>query len=304
MDYSEIISQLKRLDLSKYPRQEIKSLIGKLGQFGVIKMMLHPGKVLIRARPNVGDEKFNVRNQLSYKPAEFNKTYQRASTPSQTMFYAGTIPDDIQKGERDNARMIASLEASNLLRDLDAEGEQTITFSKWVVTKDIPLMAICYRKDFTEKSSHTKELYEEYQKQILTQDKEMQEKSVAITQFFAEEFGKNISNNAPDYNYMISAVFTEIIVKLRRGIEGVYYPSVRADGMGYNVAISPEYADNTLKLVAVGECKMYKKNKNTIVDNETVCLIDDDSKPFDLKPVSPEIHRGRENILQELERRK
>lgn len=297
-DYEIGISRLKIADLSSYPHDAIKQSIQQFGKFGAIIMTLHKGKTLIRARPNQPGEIFSTRAELSYKPQKFNTSYQRASTPYQTMFYAGTIPEDVKIGELDNARFVASLEASNLLRDTEREGEQTITFSKWAVTDDIPLFAICYHKDFISKSSHTKKLNEAYEEQLKSQDADMQQKSHAITEFLASEFAKYLPHDAPDYHYMISAVFTEAAIL--KGVAGVYYPSVRAEGMGFNVAINPEYTDSHLKLVAAGECIMYKRGKHTIVDNDTVCIIEDDTQPFTFVPVSDELKRGKDKILQEL----
>lgn len=293
---NEIIDQLKSLDLTTYPYDQIRSLIGEFGKFGLIQMILHPGKTIIRARPNENGERFSTRSELSYKPNHFNKSYLRASTPNLTMLYAGTIPEDLKDGELDNARIISSLEASNLLRDKGQEGEQTITFSKWVVTKDIPLIAVCYHKDFTEKSSHTKELYEAYNEWTKQLPPELYDKSIAITTFLASEFAKKEIRG--DFDYMISAIFSEMSVE--KGQAGLYYPSVRTDGMGYNVAIAPNVVDTSLKLLVAGECKMYKKGDRTIVDNETVCTIDDDTKPFTLLPIAPEHHAGRNKILDEL----
>src|SRR5258706_13939168 len=96
-EYKRAIEEIKRLDLSNYPDEEIKSSIGKFEKFGIIKMTLHAGKSLLRARPNEPSKIFSKRNELSYKPSEYNKTYQRASTPSQTMFYTGIIPENIKK---------------------------------------------------------------------------------------------------------------------------------------------------------------------------------------------------------------
>lgn len=70
------------------------------------------------------------------------------------------------------------------------DGEQKITFSKWVVTQDIPLIAICYHKDFTSKSSHTKELYNAYQNATKTLPTDLLENSLADTTFLASEFAK------------------------------------------------------------------------------------------------------------------
>lgn len=296
-DYLETLRKLKELDLSQYPHDEVKATIGEFGKFGLIQMTLHKGKALIRARPNVaGGASFSTRSELSYTPAQYNTRYQRASTPNQTMFYAGTIPENIPANELNNARIIASLEASHLLRNIGQEGEQVVTFSKWVVTQDIPLIAVCYHKDSIEQSSHTKELYEAYHNSMKDIDEALKGKSIAITEFLASEFAKKDVD--PDYKYMISAIFSEIVVG--KGLAGVYFPSVRADAKGYNVAVSPQFADACLQLVAAGECTIYKKGDHTIVDNETVCIIEDDTSPFKLSPIAPEHHVGRDAILKML----
>jgi hypothetical protein len=91
-DYLDTIKALQSLNLATYPKHEIIRLIRKFGQFGIIQMTLHPGKSIIRARPMNPNEHFRTRAELSYKPALANKTYQRASTPDQTMFYGAVIP--------------------------------------------------------------------------------------------------------------------------------------------------------------------------------------------------------------------
>ena len=59
------------LDLSKYPHDEIETLIWEFIPFGVIKQVLPPSKVILRATPNSG-ERFTTRAELSYKPPEYN----------------------------------------------------------------------------------------------------------------------------------------------------------------------------------------------------------------------------------------
>ncbi len=212
------------------------------------------------------------------------------------MFYGGIIPEDLKKGELDNARIVSTLETSNLLRDTNIDGEQTITFSKWIVTKDIHLFAVCHYEDFVNKSSHTKELYDAYNEWTKNLSPDLLEKSLTITTFLATEFAKKEIRG--DFDYLISAIFS--LISIEKGLGGIYYPSVRTDGMGYNVAIAPLIADTCLKLVATGECKMYKKGNHTIVDNEMVCTIEDDKIPFIMKPVAPEYHMGRDRVMEKL----
>lgn len=293
----QVMEELRGLDLSAYPSEKINTLIQQFEKFGLIQMVLHPGKTIIRARPNLPGQRFTTRTELSYKPQQFNTTFQRASTPNQTMFYGAPIPDDVKPGEIDNARLIASCEASSLLRNKGEEGEQTITFSKWVVTQDIPLIAMCYHKDFVEKSPHTKELYDAYQEWCREYPSDFRDHSMSVTTFLGEQFAKN--DITEDYDYMISAMFSEIVINKGKG--GIYYPSVKVEGLGYNVAISPAFVDSSLKLVAVGECIMYKQGDQTMVDNELVCTIEDPTRPFELKSVPPENHVGRENIYARME---
>jgi hypothetical protein len=301
-EYVDTIHALLSLDLSTCPKEEIIRLIRQFGSFGLIQLTLHPGKSIIRARPMGPSEHFRSRAELSYKPASANKTYQRASTPDQTMFYGAVIPEDLPDDEKVNARIVASLETARLLRTPGLDGEQRMTFSRWIVTKDIPLVAICYHQDFVTKSSHSKELYEAYHRSmagVMIRDPVLAQRSTAITEFLAAQYAKKVVDH--DYEYMISALFSSITVA--RGQAGIYYPSIRADAKGFNVAIAPDYVDQGLRLVAAGECTIYKRGDQTIGDNDTSCEIDDDSLPFDYKPVSPEYHMGREEVLAEFARR-
>jgi hypothetical protein len=293
MEPQEIIEDLKRMDYSSDPAGRVQELLSGFGRFGIIQFTLNRGKILIRARPMHSGEHFSTRSELSYKPAEFNTTYQRASTPRQTMFYGASIPEDLPPAEQANARIIAALETSYLLRTHGQEGEQPITFSKWVVTEDIPLVAICYHANFVNVNAHNRELFEAFHRQTEALDPKMRDRTRTITEFLAEEYAKKDTD--PNYKYMISAIFTEIV--LRKGMAGVYYPSVRADAQGFNVAISPEYTDRCLRLVAAGECTIYKQGDHTIGDNETICEIDDDSKPFAFQPIAPEHHIGRAGVM-------
>lgn len=296
MDYQEIIAKLSALDLTTLPHDEISALISQFERFGIVEMRLHKGKELIRCRPSIPGRPFTNRAELSYVPPVKNTKYQRASTPFNTMFYGVPIVEQAKDEEVSNARIVSALETARLLRNPSQEGEELLTFSKWEVTDDIPLVAVCYHKDFIQQSRETKELYEAYHAWVDTLPAALHLSSIATTEYLAGEFAKRMTGK--EHEYMISAVFSEFAK--RKGHAGVYYPSVRADGKAFNVAISPEYVDSCLKLTAAGECTLYKRGNQVIGDNENICLIDDDSKPFTFSPVDPKYHVGRDLILQEL----
>jgi hypothetical protein len=200
----------------------------------------------------------------------------------------------------DSERVIGAFEAIKLLRDSEPSGEATVSYSKWVVVKDIPFVSVVSHKKFLEKNSYLEELHTAYQGFLNQCSPEVINNSNVAMDFFADEFAKDFTPN--DYDYLLSALFTEMIVS-KGFAAGVLYPSVRTGGQGFNVAIHPSFIDNNhLELEAVAECTLYKRGKRTMVDNETVAMVLKGQDSFELKPVLPEYHVGRERILKELEK--
>jgi hypothetical protein len=294
MEIKELVDTFKKLDLTTYPEAEIRTLFKKMGKIGFMSTTLHPGHVIVRARPNE-EKTFTVRGDLSYKPPKYNTTFQRASTPQQTMFYGGIVPPNVLKDISGNARFAPAFEASYLIRD-DLDGMQTLTFSKWEVVKDIPLITICHNEDFVGKHAHTFNLNEVYHKTLKQMPVDVANRSVEMTSYLADEFAKKLNSADKDFNYMISSVFTEL--SLTSDNSGIYYPSVQTMGLGFNVAIAPNVVDSSLKLVGASECTIYKKGKSILVDNETTCDIIDDTQPFVLKPIDPKYRFGKEESMK------
>ena len=78
---------------------------------------------------------------------------------------------------------------------------------------------------------------------------------------------------------MISALFSEEISRL--GLDGVLYPSVRVDGKGFNIAITPE-ATKKLGLYVAGECSIYKHKDQVAVDNNSIVELQGIEEEFKL----------------------
>lgn len=290
-----VLTELSKLNLARYPYYEIKNLIGKLGKVAIIGATFHPGKRIYRARPNENGEHFSTASQLSYKPASYNLTFQRASTPHTTMFYGAVLPPNLKFGELDSTQVVGLFEVLDFMRSTDSSGERVLTFGKWVVTKKINLCAVLFHHDFLSKSNYTQTMYDGYIN-YLNRFPKFKVDSLLVSDFFAKQFAKSFT--PIDYYYMLSSCFSEMIVE--KGLAGVLYPSVRTEGKGFNVALSPYYADNCLELEAVGECTVYKRRGQTFVDNEQSALVLVGQKDFTLKPVLPQFHAGRDIIMSEL----
>lgn len=277
MEIDKVIEEFKKLDLSKYPYDEIKSLFNEVGHIGTIIVTFHRGKSVMRARPNEENQRFDKKADLSFKPQEFNKTYQRASTPNQTMFYATSVPDKLEKGELDNMRIIGITETIPMLRDKVKSGFQKISFGRWVVKEDIKLMAIVHHESYYNESNYTRELVNAFKGFIDRYPKEIVDKSLKFQDYLASEFAKE--KIQADYDYMISAIFTENII--RNGLDGILYPSVRTAGKGFNVAITPK-ATEKLGLYVAGECSIYKSKDQVVVGNDAIVQLDGKQTEFKL----------------------
>lgn len=294
----EILAALEALDLSKYPYQETKDLIGSIGPVAAIEYVLHPGKVIMRARPNKIGERFSKISEISYKPEQYNNTYQRASTPHNTMFYGSTVSEKLKPGELELMRIIGLFEAISLCRDVHSEGEQIMTYSRWRVVKDIPLMAIIHHTGFPVDNSEAAEMREYFTKRLSEQPQEVAEKSKIVTDFLSNQYAKEITPK--DYDYLISAIYTEMLI-VNGHAGGVLYPSVRTGGDGFNVAIHPYYLDNGYLIPeVVGECTIYKRGIETVVDNETIAILEPGQSEFTLEPVKPEDHTGKDKVMRYL----
>lgn len=291
----ELLKDFKSLKLEEYPVDKIKELILEIGEIGTIIFTLHAGKAIYRARPIKGNELFSEASELSFLPANKNDKYKRASTPKNTMFYGSILPEVINPEELNENRVVGLFECVPFLRNTDLDGEQKIAFGKWIVTKDIPLLAIVNHDDFRNKSEYIKEMNEGFEA-FIAKHPDKKERTLKILGYLASEFAKKETNN--DYDYLISALFTERMIE--KGLAGVLYPSVRTGGDGFNVAIHPYYIKSCIMLSAVSECTVYKKGKKTIVDNETVAHLQEGEEHFTLGPVKTDYHIGRRNALQEL----
>lgn len=280
MSIEEVIEGLKSLDLTTYPEEEIRFYLNNIGQIASIAVTYHRGKCVMRARPNYDDERFSKKSQLSYKPQEFNKTYQRASTPNKTMFYATAIPDKIELGELDNMRIIGVAETIPLLRDKQKSGYLKISFGKWHVHDNINLLAIIHKDTYYHESNFTKELVDAYNHFSQNVPKEIVEKSLKTQTYLAEEFAKKEIRG--DFDYMISSIFTEYAIK--QGYDGVIYPSVRVDGKGFNIAITPESSEK-LGLYVAGECSIYKHKDHVVIGNDAIVQLDGKQEEFKLNDI-------------------
>jgi len=162
---------------------------------------------------------------------------------------------------------------------------------RWIVHEDLNLIEIIHKDSYFHANSFTCELVEAFNIASKTVPTDLLEKSLTIQTYLAEEFSKEEING--DYDYMISAIFSEIAVK--KGYDGIFYPSVRVQGQGFNIAITPE-ATKKLGLYVAGECSIYKIKDHTIVGNDAIIELDGEQESFEMA----QLQGHQEEILAKL----
>jgi hypothetical protein len=267
-----VIDKLTKLDLSHKPEKKVKDALDKIKQIPIMVTRYNIGKEIERAVPNTESEPvFNTVSRISYKPQKYNTDFQRASTPDNTMFYGCVIPENVSNEEIDNARVIGAAETCELIRNENAEdGKQLITFGKWRVKEELNLATIV-NPDVEYKVEYLKKLVADYQKCLNTLSKDIRKSYQILLKFITSEFSKTV-DKGKNYNYMISAIFTEMLITSpNNNIDGVIYPSVQTDGNGLCIAILPE-SMNKLELIKVLQCKAIRKGKKVSLDNVSLTL--------------------------------
>lgn len=280
INVSDIIQKIKALDLGVNPYKEVRAFLQEFGKFGLIELRLHPTNEFIRARPLQGGETISVVEDLSYKPQHLNTSYQRASTPNNTMFYGVLVqPEFTPNGFLSMGRAAGLLESAAMMRDKNSKGIQRVAYGKWSNTRDMRLAAIVYNDQLAGSNPKSEMLHNAFKFHVKRMNG-LEAETLAITGFLADEYAKDPIMT--EFDYMISAIFTEIAVE--KGFDGVLYPSVRTLGQGLNIAVTPDFVNRYMELRAAGECTVLKNGEKTIVLNDTVATIPRGQKDLKLQP--------------------
>lgn len=220
--------------------EELEQLFTLLRQwFSVPKIILREGVFLYRARIINDISEIQTAHQLSYTPAEYNISYKRASTPSNTMFYS------ISGDSYWDCIFGCFSEICECFRKPNAKHKNyKIIVGLWETTTELTLPQIinidgCNKSDaFQNASEYTN---------LLNSLGNIGIDIANFWRFMNKEFTKIVTT---EEEYWISSIFTEWLIK-ELNSHGVIYESVQAtDPKLRNVhciALTPKVADTCLK---------------------------------------------------------
>lgn len=203
------------------------------------KLVLGKGCYIYRATPITSIADINDSKRLSYKPEYLNKTYQRASTPFNTMFYG------IVSNTYINAVMGCLGETCDCLRNAGMPNKHyKVVISEWKLKEDVALVQMISIKGINKSKVFNNQ--EEIIKRIKEKNAQNEQENIEFLEFMSHEFKKRCQQES---DYWISAIYTEFLTQLL-GYDGVVYESVQAIDSALSevkcVALTPKFTDNNL----------------------------------------------------------
>jgi hypothetical protein len=300
-----IIKKFEKLNLNEYPLKDIDDLLIKAENHAIMLTHLQQPEnqqlpiMIERAVNNTKEEPvFSKTSRISFKPAKLNKSYLRASTPKNSMFYGSIIsesdllvnsPSDL--GKIKDARIVSLSEISSLMRNSDViEGWSRMTFGLWKIVEKISLATIIdplakYNEQYL------CSIQDNYLNFLNQYSDEIKNNTLEYLKFLSKEFSKYV-NSGNNHEYLISSKFTEHFVK-KSSFDGVIYPSVQSKGYGLCVALHPR-AIKKLELSSVTQGVLTKKiQKDPLsilsdyrLENEKFCWVSKGAENFELKHIN------------------
>lgn len=220
----------------------------------IIRMFFPAGTSFLRQRINENDKMFTQISELSYPPADKTTHYGRANIPYNPMFYCCTFRKGSNKMPA--PRLVALLETSDFAKDVESIGIERATCSKWISLKDLSLISLPFSEAYKRPCDDIKLINKSWQEYSVKNN--INTESLELLEYMSNEIAKHFDNSQ---DYFKVAHFVHYLMRIHpktMEADGMIYPSVPAEGEGFNVVLKPEVADRYLKFDNASLCYMAK----------------------------------------------
>lgn len=259
-----LTERVANLDYSEADVPKLYDLFNSIkGQLPIVKIKTLEDCHIFRQRRNERNHDFKSINELSYPPVKAVKNYGRVNIPGKPMFY-GCSFGNYQSTEIPIKASV--MEVSELIKDTNLFGIERTTCSVWKVVDSLNLLAFPFSESYknpTDDIIHIQKEWKAFDNSKVCKDNQ------SLIEYMSNEIAKNTDENL---DYIKIAHFVYFLLNNNiptQSYDGVLYPSVHAQGNGYNVALKPCAVDNKLQFVSAHCCyvvKRYEKPKEIDVD--------------------------------------
>jgi hypothetical protein len=256
-----LIQHLKEYILENTPNEKIYNLINECN----ISLPIYTDELrydqdiyIYRMVPNKCEKFLSKKGRISYNPTG---KANRCNIENKPVFY-GTL--ELRKK---NDKIVDPISVCS--NELQIEENEIVTIGTWKVKKSFEYCLIFPK-------SKEIEFIEEFKKQY----KNNKLTTMVLNDYLREEMGKEVKKGE-EYEYKITAAFSNIVFDKGQNIKAIAYPSTKlGEGIGYNIAIKKETIDGgCLELINAGTYKslnnqLHLISKGTINDNGTIDYIE------------------------------
>lgn len=260
-----ITDSLRTYNIQKGNLDELYGIFKSVKDYDIpiVRYTIYPGSGLIRQRVNPQGKEFYNISELSYPPALCLSKYGRANLPYQPMFYACSFPKNTNGVNVPLPRMVSLIETSSFFKDKNSVGIERATVSRWDVTETLNLIALPFWGEYTRPCPDVSKLAKDWYD--IRQDISVNPNGLELIQYMSTEIAKDFSS---DNEYMVIANFVNYLLNVNmktKDSDGIIYPSVPAQGGGFNVAIKPDVVDKKIRFVGASLCHLLKKRDKSYV---------------------------------------
>ncbi len=237
----------------------------------IVRFTIYPGSGLIRQRINLRGKEFQEVSELNYPPANYLSNHGRANLPYQSMFYACFFPSE-NEPNTPIPRIVSLLETSSFFKDKESTGIERVTVSRWDVLETLNLIALPFSGDYNRPCQDVLNFVKAWQDII--NDASVNPEGLELIQYMSNEIATDFSF---DNEYIKIANFVNYLLNVNaktKDADGIIYPSVPAQGGGFNVAVKPNIADAKIKFVGASLCHLLKQHDKSYVALMNDSLVD------------------------------
>lgn len=251
---------LHLMETCTYSNEELvrfdELLRSSLGKLPSISMPLVKDRAIYRCRKHtLPFYSFHHEHEISFRTDLENiQQFGRCNVPNTSVFYGSITSGKVIRDGYD----ISILETTGLHDNGDVgshkEGYELFTFGMWQATRELNIFVVPPSKNHADRSDLNKEIKDQFKG--LCDAHELSEQHIKFYNLMGDEFAKVVQPNR-HMEYGLTSVFSEIILGLP-GVDGIAYPSVKAELAGFNAVFNPDIVDTSFELKRVGIGDLFK----------------------------------------------
>lgn len=271
-----IKERLDKLDSNEGNLNSLYDIFREIHEISIpiIRYTISVGTPLIRMRINDKGKDFTRISDLSYPPSECVREYGRANIPYNPMFYCCTFNVRF-KEDAPYPRVVALLETSSFAREINCCGIERVTCSKWIPQRELNLVALPYSSLYKRSNDDMNIIQQEWDRLKTLCD--IDKSGLELVEYMADEIAKDYQCNIEYFKIAHFIYYLLNINPKTREADGILYPSVRAGGECFNIAIKPEVVDNHIIFEGASLCYLAKKFDQMHLEIINYSCLNDDS---------------------------